>query len=444
MKNFLYMMTLLIIFASNLDAQCKRGEQLRITNDVEIKVVDCREATRLIYNEGWYPYSVEYEQDDRCPKLSSSSAEYYRSSNWELSAQSYSELMKLRCDQWNPDWVNADDVYLYWSIALQNLGKFEESESVLIKGLEMLPDNESLITRLAYAYKKQNKTDEMIIEYERLMDTGSRDTDSLKDLAKAYGQQGRADEQISVLKKILKINPTDTTIQSELARAYEDSGENPLELFKARFEENPENASYAVEYADKLMSNGDIIDAIDVLENTLSYNRENSMIYMTLGKAYNENSDFGDAVDILKELFDLDRNNFRVAMLISVNSIEIDDFSSAFEWAEKSMKISKNNAESLAHMGSLYYKAMQSCREDAFSRSDKIVASLAYEYFVKAEKKGNSKYYKQKSWLEENEVLFSYADWFMTDKDIQATGKVSPVGRCYDWVSESLAKQSDW
>ena len=444
MKNLLYAIALLIIFVSSLDAQCKRGEQLRITNDVEIKVVDCREATRLIYNEGWYPYSVEYEQDDRCPQLSSSSAEYYRSSNWELSAQSYAELMELRCDQWNPDWVNADDVYLYWSIALQNLGKFEESESVLIKGLEELPDNESLITRLAYAYKKQDKIDEMIIEYERLMDAGSRDTDSLKDLAKAYAQQGRVDEQISVLKKILKINPSDSTIQSELARAYEDSGEDPLEIFKARFEENPENASYAVEYADKLMSNGDTDDAIDVLENTLSYNRDNSIIYMTLAKAYNENSDFDDAVDILEDLFELDRNNFRVAMQISVNSIEMDNFEDAFEWAKKSMKISKNNAESLAHMGNLYYKAMQSCREDAFSRSDKIVASLAYEYFVKAEKKGNSKYYKQKSWLEENEVLFAYADWFMTDKDVQATGKVSPVGRCYDWVSESLAKQSDW
>ena len=284
----------------------------------------------------------------------------------------------------------------------------------------------------------------MIIEYERLMDGGTRDTDSLKDLAKAYGKQERVDEQISVLKKILKINPSDTTIQSELARAYEDSGEDPLELFKVRFEENPENASYAVEYADKLMSNGDTDDAIDVLENTLSYNKGNSMIYMTLGKAYNENSDFDDAVDILEDLFDLDRNNFRVAMLISVNNIEMDNFKSAFEWAKKSMKISKNNAESLAHMGNLYYKAMQSCREDVFSRSDKIVASLAYEYFVKAEKKGNSKYYKQKSWLEENEVLFVFSDWFMTDKDVQATGKVSPVGRCYDWVSESLAKQSDW
>ena len=444
MRKYFFAVIVLFMFASSLEAQCKRGEQLRITNDVEIKVVDCREATRLIYNEGWYPYSVEYEQEDRCPQLSSSSAEYYRSSNWELSAQSYSELMNLKCDQWNSDWVNVDDVYLYWSIALQNLGKFEESENVLIEGLEESPENTSLMTRLAYAYKKQDKIDEMIIEYERLMDSGSDDTDSLRDLANAYGLQGRVDEQISVLKKILDIDPNNSSVQSELARVFEDSGEDPLEIFKARFEDNPDNASYAVEYADKLMSNGDTEEAIDVLENTLSYNRENSMVYMSLGKAYNENSDFDDAVEILEDLFELDRNNFRVAMLISVNSIEMDDFDSAFEWGKKSMKISKNNAESLAHMGNLYYKAMQLCRGDNFSRSDKIVASLAYEYFIKAEKKGNSKYFKQKNWLEENEVLFSYSEWFMTDEDIKASGKVSPIGRCYDWVSESLSKKSDW
>tara|TARA_B100000678_G_scaffold63533_1_gene51792 strand:+ start:262 stop:1596 length:1335 start_codon:yes stop_codon:yes gene_type:complete len=444
MKKFILYTILILITVSSADAQCKRGEKLRITNDVEIKITDCREATRLIYNEGWYPYSVEYEQEDRCPQLLSSSAEYYRSSNWELSASSYSQMMDLRCDQWNSDFVNPDDVYLYWSIALQNQGKFEESESVLIKGLEELPDNTSLMARLAYAYKKQNKIDEMIIEYERLMDSGSDDLTSLIDLARAYGQQGRSDEQISVLKKVLKIDPNNSSVQSELARAYEDSGEDPLDIFKARFEENPDNASYAVEYADKLMNNGDTSEAIDVLENTLSYNRDNSMVYMSLGKAYNDNSDFEDAVEVLEDLFELDRNNFRVAMMVSENGIEMEDFELAFEWAQKAMKISKNNAESLAHLGNLYYKSMQTCRGDNFSRSDKIVASLAYEYFGKAQKKGNSKYFKQQKWLEENDVLFSYSDWFMTDKEIQASGKVSPSGRCYDWVSESLAKQSDW
>ena len=444
MKKFILYTILILITVSSADAQCKRGEKLRITNDVEIKITDCREATRLIYNEGWYPYSVEYEQEDRCPQLLSSSAEYYRSSNWELSASSYSQMMDLRCDQWNSDFVNPDDVYLYWSIALQNQGKFEESESVLIKGLEELPDNTSLMARLAYAYKKQNKIDEMIIEYERLMDSGSDDLTSLIDLARAYGQQGRSDEQISVLKKVLKIDPNNSSVQSELARAYEDSGEDPLDIFKARFEENPDNASYAVEYADKLINNGDTSEAIDVLENTLSYNRDNSMVYMSLGKAYNDNSDFEDAVEVLEDLFELDRNNFRVAMMVSENGIEMEDFELAFEWAQKAMKISKNNAESLAHLGNLYYKSMQTCRGDNFSRSDKIVASLAYEYFGKAQKKGNSKYFKQQKWLEENDVLFSYSDWFMTDKEIQASGKVSPSGRCYDWVSESLAKQSDW
>ena len=39
-----------------------------------------------------------------------------------------------------------------------------------------------------------------------------------------------------------------------------------------------------------------------VLENTLSYNRDNSMVYMSLSKAYNENADFEEAIEILEEL----------------------------------------------------------------------------------------------------------------------------------------------
>ena len=45
MKKYLFAVIVLFMFTSSLEAQCKRGEQLRITNDVEIKVVDCREAT---------------------------------------------------------------------------------------------------------------------------------------------------------------------------------------------------------------------------------------------------------------------------------------------------------------------------------------------------------------------------------------------------------------
>ena len=100
-------------------------------------------------------------------------------------SQEDSEMMKLRCDEWDPDWVNPNDVYLYWAIALEYLGKFDESEKVLIEGLEELPDNTDLMKRLAYSFKKQGKIEEMIIEYERLLDSGVKDTDTLRDLASA-------------------------------------------------------------------------------------------------------------------------------------------------------------------------------------------------------------------------------------------------------------------
>ena len=93
----------------------------------------------------------------------------------------------------------------------------------------------------------------MIIEYERLMDMGVKDTTSLRDLASAYGQQGRTDEQVSVLKKILVFDPNNSGVQSDLARAYEESGDDPLEIFKDRYENNTDNVSYATEYAEKLI-----------------------------------------------------------------------------------------------------------------------------------------------------------------------------------------------
>ena len=79
-----------------------------------------------------------------------------------------------------------------------------------------MPDNTELMKRLAYAYKKQGKIDEMIIEYERLMDEVVDDVASLRDLASAYGQQGRQDEQISTLKKILDFDPNNSSVQLSL------------------------------------------------------------------------------------------------------------------------------------------------------------------------------------------------------------------------------------
>ena len=114
---------------------------------------------------GMYPEEkdrVEQAQLDslrevRCPRLMSSAAEYYRNQDWEATVRIYREIDELSCYEFDPVLAPPEEVYLYYAIAHEYLGRFEKSEEVLLKGLQTLPGNIDLRKRLAYSYKKQEK-----------------------------------------------------------------------------------------------------------------------------------------------------------------------------------------------------------------------------------------------------------------------------------------------
>lgn len=153
----------------------------------------------------------------RCPRLMSSAAEYYRNRDWKQTIRIYSEITRLDCDEWNADDAPPEQIYQYYSIAYEQLGKFDSAEIVLLDGLQKIPQNIQLRKRLAYAYKRQGKIDKETIEYERLMDLAPEDVTVLNDLAKIYKDQGRFVDQILVLEEILNIDQNNEIAQSELS-----------------------------------------------------------------------------------------------------------------------------------------------------------------------------------------------------------------------------------
>ena len=136
----------------------------------------------------------------------SSAAEYYRNRDWKQTIRIYSEITQLDCDEWNVIYAPPEEIYQYYSIAYEQLGKFDSAEIVLLDGLQKIPQNIQLRKRLAYAYKRQGKIDKETIEYERLMDLAPEDVTLLNDLAKIYKEQDRFVDQILVLEKILNID----------------------------------------------------------------------------------------------------------------------------------------------------------------------------------------------------------------------------------------------
>ncbi len=374
----------------------------------------------------------------RCPRVFSSAAEFYKNRDWEATVRAYDELTDLGCDREDPQ-----EVYLYYAIAYEYMGKYDSSATVLLKGLTLLPDNVDLRKRLAFAYEKQGKTNLHMDELDRLSFLAPEDVEIKNKLAKLYGEQDRYDDQIAVLKDLLEIQPNNEGAQSDLAQAYEKSGRDPLDVYKNRFDNNPDNVSYGLDYADKLIAADRPDDATDVLQQVVDVDPTSKVAYRKLAQAYDSADRLGDAARTYERLFKLDPRDFRVAIKISEVYVEDQDYASAFDWADKAATLS-GEGEAFGAKGNVYYKAFQSCRSGEISVDDRVVATLAYKYYDEAEQKGFSRYNRSKEWLKENEVLFGRAQWFMMDAEVKNKGYVNASSACYRWVNEKLNKGKGW
>ena len=373
-----------------------------------------------------------------CPRKMSSAAEYYKNRDWESTVRIYGDIIRYGCDRDDPE-----EVYQYYAVAFEYLGRFDSSEYVLLKGLQILPDNVNLRKRLAYSYKKQGKVEQEILEYSRLSDLLPKDISIKTELARLYGDQSAYDDQVDILRQILEIDPGNENAQGDIARVYEMTGKDPLQIYGERFHNNSNNVSYGLDYANRLLNAERPEDAIEVLKQVIRQDNTSKVAYRQIALAYDRAEMFQQASESYEELFKLDPREFRVALQVSEANIASGNFGKAMRRAEKVITLS-NSGEAYAQRGNVYYKAFHECRSADISIDDRIVASLAHDSFIVAEENDYRRYHNSLVWLEENEVLFGRSQWFMLDANKKTQGYIKPDSECYKWVEKKLDKDPNW
>ncbi len=381
----------------------------------------------------------------RCPRLMSSAAEYYRNRDWKQTVKIYEEITTLDCDEWNSVFAPPQEIYQYYAIAYEQMGKFDSSEFVLLDGLQKLPDNIELRKRLAYSYKRQGKNELEIIEYERLVEMAPEDISVMNDLSKLYKDNERYDDQIYILDLILKLDEGNENAQSELALAFENSGRDPLDVYRKRYEDNPDNLSYGLDFADRLVQVDKHEDALPILISITSKDPSSKLAYRKLAEVNKEVDDLLSAAKAYEELFKIDPRDWRIAINISNVYLENNDFRQALKWADKASSLDDKEGDGFGQKGKIYYYGWDNFRQNPFSNDDRLVAKLAYDYFIKAEQKGFLGFSKS-DWLKENEkdVLYGKAQWFMEGDKVKRNRIISTSLSDYDWVTESLKAEEGW
>ena len=381
----------------------------------------------------------------RCPRLMSSAAEYYRNRDWRQTVKIYEEITTLDCDEWNPVYAPPQEIYQYYAIAYEQMGKFDSSEFVLLDGLQKLPNNVALRKRLAYSYKKQGELDQEINEYERLEDMVPDDISLMNDLSKLYKENERFDDQIFILEKILKLDESNEIAQSELAMAFESSGRDPLDIYRKRYENNPDNLSYGLDYSDRLNQVDRFEDAIPILKNVIRQDPSSKLAYRKLAETSKAIDDLDGAANAYEELFKIDPRDSRIAIDISDVHLENNDYRQALRWADKAASLDNSSGDGFGQKGKVYYYGWDAFRQNPFTTDDRIVAKLAFDYFIKAEKKGFRGFSKS-TWMEENskDLLYGKAQWFMAEDKVKRNRSISTSSSEYDWVTESLKAEDGW
>ena len=381
----------------------------------------------------------------RCPRLMSSAAEYYRNRDWKQTVKIYKEITTLDCDEWNPVYAPPQEIYQYYAIAYEQMGKFDSAEYVLLDGLQKLSENIELRKRLAYSYKKQGKFSNEIIEYERLVEMDPKNVGIMNDLSKLYKENERFEDQIFILEKILSIEGNNEIAQSELAMAFENSGKDPLDVYRKRYEDNPENLSYGIDYADRLSEADRAEDAIPILQEVIKQDPSSKIAYRKLAEANISIDALEAGAKAYEELFKIDPRDVRVAINISDVYLDNSDYRQAIKWADKATDIDSKSADALGQKGKVYYYGWDNFRQNPFTNDDRLVAKLSFDYFTKAEKRGYRGFSKS-SWLKENEkdLLYGKAQWFMADDKVKRSRKISTFSSDYGWVTESLIAEDGW
>ena len=384
-------------------------------------------------------------RDVRCPRLMSSAAEYYRNRDWKQTIRIYSEITDLDCDEWNVVYAPPEEIYQYYSFAYTQIGRFDSAEFVLLDGLQKIPQNIQLRKQLAYAYKRQGKTDNEIIEYERLVDIAPDDITILNDLSKIYKDQSNYDDQIIILKKILKLDDKNDIIQSELAIAYENSGRNPLEVYEKRYMDNSDNISYGLDYSERLIKADRIGEAKDILKRIISKEPTSKLAYQKLGKVCWDSDDLDNAASAYETLFKVDPRDGKVAIDISDIYIDSENFGKALRWADKAINLIDNSGKGYGQKGKVYYRGWEIFKQNPLSVDDRIVAKLAYKNFVKAEKL-NYLGFNRSKYLKENakDILYGKAQWFMAEDKVKRSGIIRTTTSNYDWVTDKLSPEKGW
>ena len=374
-----------------------------------------------------------HERD--CLIALSNAWEYYKNQEFDSSIRNYRRLVNLGCAE-----EFAEDVYIYFGRAFIEIGQLDSAVWAFKQGLRHLPEDKNLLENIAYVLGRQHIVDEQIYYYQRYIEVDPRNSEIYLTLTDLLRREQRYDDLIMALHQWLEADPGNARIQSDLIAAYELAGKDPLTFMRRRWEENPGNSQWGIDYAARLIENADYGMAYRVLEGVIQRTPTAREAYQLLANTALDEGDVDRAISALERLFSVNPTDDQAAMELARAYLRKEIFNQALRWAETAMQTTTNAGEVLYVRAEVYYATADQCVSGRESGTptfqDKLVYQMAFEDYETAVERGYRRARTRAEFLEKNYIP-SKGDWFLQPADIRL---FKPQGNCYSWITRTVKR----
>ena len=372
------------------------------------------------------------EDCEPCELLLNFASTNYQNSDWRSAIDNYTQLLKCNCGNLDPE-----NTYKYMAYSYQQLDKPDSAAYVFDQGLKYTPDDVELLKMAGENAGKLSKTDNQIYYFDKILTIEENNPEVLALLSDVYRDQGMFNEQIDILDIILKFDPNNKDAQSDKRAAFKALGKDVSDVDKERWEAEPSNVQYGLDYIQSLKGTGNTEKIIEVCNELLVYEKYNKDVLRSLGDAYLNLYKEDDALNVYINIAKIDPMNYKVALDISEILISKEKYQDALEWAEKAISISGSKGETYYQRAEVYFSVAESCSGDPIQFWDKIVYEISWKDYQTAVNKGYKQAKARRDFLKENYITTS-GDWFMRP---EGEIEVRPQGDCYAWIDKTVQRR---
>jgi len=240
------------------------------------------------------------------------------------------------------DRYNMDAWYFYGFIQLSN-NRFAQATEIFLQGLEVEPDNETLLLNLAEAYRRQDMLDLSIQTLERVAITRS-DIGIYQNIAMMERDRHNINNALSALDKALEIDPNSEPVRRLYADITFDNSmfDRAIEHLLFITDVSPEDEESARRLALSFQRTGRLDEAIAQYRSIIAGDNNNLRAFLNLASAHRaqalENLPEANrlnrlALDAFMNARRIDPNSARVEISIADVYLALNDFPNAERFA---------------------------------------------------------------------------------------------------------------